>query len=218
MNISFDERPVLIISPHADDWFLGCLAVMYRAEKGLVYVMSGSGWKEEQTQVDAETLESWKRAKPSSGWDFIQMAYPARSLEDHRAEILDIIFNKITSMKPATLLLAGGCHQDHETVQREGWKAVSDPKLANDHRLCQREGIRASINARDLSILYYFPSLNDHTVNFEYRDPTVTLLLGDEVALMKHTVFEDVWKSQHHRREYCQLGDREMYALGRHLQ
>jgi hypothetical protein len=170
---------------------------MYRAERGLVHIFSGSGWEKEQEQVNAETMEGWKRAHPQ-GWAYAQAQFPARRLEEHHKEILDVIFNEIADTKPGTLLLPGGRHQDHET--------------------CLREGYRAALNSRDVSILYYFPSINDPYIYGQHVNAEVTLMLGDEVSEMKRTVFEDVWKTQHHRREYCQLGDRELYALGRHLQ
>ena len=197
MNLSFDERPVLIISPHADDWFLGCLAVMYRTDKGKVLVFSGSGWENEQAQVTAETNESWKRAR-TGDWTIKLYPFYARKLEESRTKILDLIFNEISDYKPGTLLLPGGAHQDHETSLREG--------------------NRAALNARGCTILYYFPNIKDHTIYGMPIRSDITLMLGDEVAKMKHDVFEDVWESQHHRREYCQLGDRELYALGRHVQ
>lgn len=197
MNLSFDRESVLIVSPHADDWFLGCLAVMHRAEKGMIYILSGSGWENEQEQVDEETEEALTRASPK-GWIHGHASFSARRLEENRKEILDGIFYEITTFKPGTLLLPGGRHQDHET--------------------CLREGYRAALNSRDVSILYYFPSLNDPYIYGQRVNAEVTLMLGDEVAKMKAAVFEDVWKTQHHRREYCQLGDRELYALGRHMQ
>jgi hypothetical protein len=163
----------------------------------MVYILSGSGWKNEQEQVDDETEEAYKRALPS-GWYHAHASFEARKLEESRTKILDAIFYQISEMKPGTLLLPGGRHQDHET--------------------CLREGYRAALNARGCSILYYFSNIKDHTIYGMPIRSDITLMLGDEVAVMKQRVFDEVWKSQHHRREYCQLGDRELYALGRHLQ
>jgi LmbE family N-acetylglucosaminyl deacetylase len=180
--MKLDFGRILIVSPHADDWFLGAMKFAITSE---VRCLILTDWRDANTQVEQDG--AWKALNPAGGYRLCHLT--DGKLPEESSKLREILHGEINAFKPDTIITPNGVHQDHEAA----WDEVR----------------RTTIN-QPCALVICYPNLN-----CTLPLPTFTLHLSEEEAKLKERVFDEVWQSQHWRRQYCQLGEVELYNLVR---
>ena len=170
--MKIDLGKALIISPHADDWFLGCTSLI-RNGTGCVIVLST--WDGEQTQILEELNLCWTRTVDKLGWEHKLLGFPARRFDRHVAELRDTIYKYIVELKPSAVLFPTGRHPDHVEAAKP---------------------IDAATVHLDLALVYYYTDLLDR-----HPDPNFHVYLSAVETLEKQSTWTQVWKTQQYRTE-----------------
>jgi LmbE family N-acetylglucosaminyl deacetylase len=165
--MKIDLGNCLILSPHADDWFLGCSSIVKRFS-GCVVLMSY--WAGEQQDIMVEFEECWKRTADRSRWSYKILNFPARKFDLHAADIRDAIYKYVLQLKPTAILVPAGRHPDHMVTAT------------------QADAATIHVNA---AFILYYPDMMDRNptpCHLHYLPP-------DEVRA-KNDVWVDVWRTQ----------------------
>jgi len=132
------ETRVLVLAPHTDDGEFGCGGTIARfAEEGsqVTYVAFSAAEKSlgkewPQTQLRHEVMEATKilGITPAS---VRLLDYPVREFPQHRQAILDEMVALNRELEPDLVLLPStiDCHQDHQVVSQEGFRAFKHTSL-----------------------------------------------------------------------------------------
>jgi LmbE family N-acetylglucosaminyl deacetylase len=170
--VKIDLGKTLIISPHADDWFLGCTSII---KKGAGCVLILSTWDGEQQEILEELNQCWTRVVDKTGWEHKLLAFPARRFDKHVNELRETVYRYVVNLKPSAILVPAGRHPDHVITARE---------------------VDAATIHLNIALLYYYCDLLDRHPN-----PNIYSYLSAADMVEKQDTWRQVWKTQQYRVE-----------------
>jgi LmbE family N-acetylglucosaminyl deacetylase len=183
MKIDFGK--CLILSPHADDWLLGCFSIVHRYSPHIV-VFKASGPSTRSDQVEEEL---------SKTRDLLKITVTEPSY-DGLDEVTDHIYHTVNDFDIDTVFLPAGPHRDHIMVRN----AALDATMNHSCSIMYYWG-----NIRDINF----------ACNHDNLLPTGRIRLTPEEFRAKNEIMRDIWASQANRLSYMQLDEWERFRIGR---
>jgi LmbE family N-acetylglucosaminyl deacetylase len=183
--MKIDLGNILILSPHYDDWFFGCWAFINRGSGTILVFSTGAAVGDPDEEARKEEMTEARKIIPPF-WTVVEaQMFMARQFFLSQDKIRDAIYKAVQRLKPKTLLIPGGRHEDHCVVRDEA------------ERICE--------NVK-LNRIYYYVNMNSLKPK-----PTVVVHLTEQEAHSKAVLAQALWKSQSNRLAYLQAGGEELY-------
>jgi len=133
------DQTVIVLSPHTDDWELAAGATIARLTTmgNNIFFFTFSpcieslpqGTPPEATTLEAASVLDYYEIDPSTHLKMFN--YPVHNFPAHRQAILDFLVKINRALCPGLVIMPSphDCHQDHQTIANEGWRAYKNTRV-----------------------------------------------------------------------------------------
>jgi len=134
-----EDQTIVVLAPHTDDWELGAGATIARlltlGNNIFFFTFSAcaemipDGISRDATKIESEEVLRYYDVDPSTYYKLLD--YPVHNFPEHRQEILDFLVKINRALCPGLVIMPSinDCHQDHQTIANEGWRAFKNTRV-----------------------------------------------------------------------------------------